>query len=78
MPHADLMDSASATAAAVAEALADQDLLAEGGDPGLGFLVTDNLERFHSVGTRFLGRTPEPVELVDLVAGVGPFTRVAG
>ncbi|RME22229.1 MAG: glutamate racemase, partial [Deltaproteobacteria bacterium] len=67
LPGARLVDSAHATAIATRAMLARHGLLrpAETGG-GQRFLVTDNLERFHRVGARFLGIDPAPTELVDL------------
>ncbi len=77
LPGVTLVDSATATARVVSQSLAAQGLLASGKAPTTRFLVTDNMERFHRVGTRFLGRPPEPVELIDLVLGEGPFSERA-
>lgn len=67
-PGVTLVDSAKATAAAVRECLESNGLLAgTGGDPGEDhFFVTDSSERFHEVGSRFLGRTLARLELVSL------------
>ena len=66
LPGVQLVDSATYTALAVAQTLKDKGLLRteEGGHSR--FLVTDNQTRFVTVGTRFLGHTPEPTELIDL------------
>ncbi len=77
LPGVTLVDSATATARVVSQALAAQGLLATGPATATRFLVTDNLARFHRVGTRFLGAVPEPVELIDLVLGDGPFSERA-
>ena len=66
-----LVDSAEATAAVVRGRLAERDLLAAGGRPADGegadqFFVTDSSERFHEVGSRFLGRRLASLEQVDL------------
>lgn len=66
-----LVDSAETTAAAVAAALEDGGLAAEGGtDSGkaIRFFATDSPERFARVGAIFLGRPIDAsdVELVDL------------
>lgn len=74
LPGVTLIDSAEATAVATAKALGEAGLLR--GDEGPGrrdFLVTDNLERFITVGRTFLGQPPEPAMLVDLDEAVGPF-----
>jgi glutamate racemase len=60
-----LIDSAATTAFAVEKRLRDDGLLASGA-PRHHFLATDAAERFARVGEIFLGRKPEPVELVDL------------
>ena len=67
-PGVTLVDSAEATAAAVRERLESDGLLAgAGGDAGEDhFFVTDSSERFHEVGSRFLGRTLARLELVSL------------
>ena len=77
LPGVTLIDSATATAATLRADLTERGLL---GGPGHGsprYLVTDNLDRFHQVGSRFLGHPPEPVELIDLVLGNGPFSEGA-
>ena len=72
LPGTHLVDSASATAAAVKQVLGDA--------PGCGsvrYLVTDHIERFVSVGTRFLGAQPDPVTWVDLGEPTAPFALAA-
>jgi glutamate racemase len=68
-PSVALVDSAEATAAAVTTLLAGAGLLgaaeAAAGD-GDHFFVTDSSERFHEVGSRFLGRRLGRLEQVDL------------
>jgi len=71
LPGVTLVDSATATARAVLEALG----------PGTGagsirYLVTDHIDRFLKVGTRFLGQSPEPVEWVDLGPPTSPFAEL--
>lgn len=71
LPGVTLVDSAAATAAAVRAAL---------GPPSPGtaerrFLVTDHVERFQTVGERFLRHRPDPVEWVDLPPARTPFDR---
>jgi glutamate racemase len=74
-----LVDSAEATAAALSARLAAEGLFAPGApagapppaagaDPGADdhFYVTDSSERFHEVGSRFLGRRLGRLEQVDL------------
>ena len=68
LPAARLVDSADATAQATAARLGELE-----GSGTTRFLVTDNLERFRTVGERFLGWAPTPVELVDLPDPTGPF-----
>jgi glutamate racemase len=67
-----LVDSAQTTAAAVAEALDDGGLAAEGGTADgqtIRFFATDSPERFARVGAIFLGHAIDEgdVELVDLL-----------
>ncbi len=70
-----LVDSAEATAGVVRARLEERGLLAT--DPAAApdragaagddhFFVTDSSERFHEVGSRFLGRRLERLELVDI------------
>lgn len=68
LPDVTLVDSAVATAASVRAELGPGS-----GTGELRFLVTDHLERFRRVGTRFLGLSPDPVEWVDLPAARTPF-----
>lgn len=71
LPGVTLVDSASATARAVAAHLG-------GGAPGRGsvrYLVTDHADRFRAVGAGFLGETPDPVDWVDLPAPAPPFAE---
>ena len=68
-PDVALVDSAETTAAAVAERLADEDLLApSGASADVTLLATDGPERFARVGARFLGMDlrSDAVSLVDL------------
>lgn len=73
-PSMTLVDSAATTAIATAETLREHHLLiAEAGDSERGrlqFWVTDGVERFVRVGTRFLGESLDEraVTLVDLAA----------
>ncbi len=69
LPGVALVSSAAATATTVAEALGTGSLPAN----RIRYLVTDNVERFHDVGSRFLGRPPNPVDWVDLGPAVAPF-----
>ena len=74
LPGVVLVDSAETTAEAVAGILAKQGLLQAPRAPApTRFLVTDNLERFVTVGHRFLGHAPDPVTLVDLPDPEGAF-----
>lgn len=66
LPGVTLVDSATATASAVAGLLAERGLLRSGGSGWQRYLVTDNLARFQSVGRHFLGREPAPAEVVDI------------
>ena len=70
-PGVQIVDSAATTAAAVRAELAQRSLLqavsaGTAGPPPLHFLATDGVERFASVGGRFLG-TPLGVDNVELV-----------
>ncbi len=68
LPGTTLVDSATATARAVRQALGDL--------PGTGsttFLVTDHVERFQRVGATFLEAVPEPVTWVDVGEPQPPF-----
>ena len=69
LPGTRLVDSATATAEAVAEALGPGGQ--RRGEPR--FLVTDHPERFREIGAHFLGWTPAPVEWVDLGPANAPF-----
>lgn len=62
-----LVDSAEATAAAVAALLEEKGLLEEGGTtPSHRVFVTDVPARFAEIAERFLGRAPEAVHQVDV------------
>jgi glutamate racemase len=68
-PGMTLVDSASTTAAEVAEILRQNDLGTHSDGPGkTRFLATDSASRFARVGTIFLQRPilPEDVEIIDL------------
>lgn len=74
LPGVNIVDSAEATARMTEAMLNAHGLLRDGTRPGVShYLVTDNLPRFLEVGQRFLGRPPEPAELVDLAEPIGPF-----
>jgi glutamate racemase len=78
LPGVAIVDSATATADAVAALLGAHGLVRSG--PGGGarrFLVTDHLERFAAVGARFLQEPPAPVELIDLDLDEGAAWRPA-
>lgn len=77
LPGVALIDSAEATAAATQATLREQGLLRAAGPGERRYLVTDNLERFLSVGRVFLGEEPQPAELVDLGEALGPFVSCA-
>lgn len=62
-----LIDSAIETAAEISTILAAQGLLNEAGNPVRHeFYVTDSPQKFLSVGERFLGRTIENIEKIQL------------
>lgn len=63
-----LVDSAQTTAKKVAEHLRTANALADGKNPSLAFLTTDDTEKFKAVGEPFLGFSlrNSHVELVDL------------
>jgi glutamate racemase len=65
-PGITLVDSAHTTAEAVAELLADGNLLHLGKADAPRYLLTDANNRFGEVGARFLGRSLGEIELVDL------------
>ncbi len=62
-----LVDSAEATAAVVRQRLEERGLLSVADRRGEDhFFVTDSSERFHEVGTRFLGRPLGRLELIAI------------
>ena len=63
-----LVDSAQTTAKKVAERLRTANALADGKNPSVAFLTTDDTEKFKAVGEPFLGFSlrESHVELVDL------------
>lgn len=65
-PSIELVDSATATAEAVASLLGRLGLAAPPGQASHRFFATDSPERFTEVGARFLGRPIESAEAVDL------------
>jgi glutamate racemase len=79
LPGVVLVDSARATALEVTDVLDLHGLHTQGSEPGqLQCLVTDNIERFVEVGTRFMGKAPEQVELVDLAEGDSAAWKMGG
>lgn len=71
LPDIALVDASHATATALAGLLDSTGLRRkDAAPPQRRYLVTDNLERFTTVGARFLGAPPTPAEVVDL--GPGP------
>jgi glutamate racemase len=59
-----VIDSAHVTAEQAAARLA---LRSDGKrEPAVRFYATDSVEKFRSLGTRFLGRAIDGVELIDL------------
>jgi glutamate racemase len=62
---AELIDSAKATAQAVARAL-PVSVGARGGEASFQCFATDSVEKFERLGSHFLGRAVGKVELVDL------------
>lgn len=66
LPDVTLVDSASATAAAVDALLSAEGALREANDPDHAVFVTDLPTSFTRVAERFLGRTLPPVEQVDV------------
>ncbi|MCB9745462.1 MAG: glutamate racemase [Alphaproteobacteria bacterium] len=73
LPGIRIVDSADATAAVTERVLAERGLLRVEGEGHAHYLVTDNLPRFITVGERFLGQAPHPIELVDLGPARPPF-----
>jgi glutamate racemase len=59
-----VIDSAHVTAEQVAARLALES--SAGRDPSVHFYATDSVAKFRALGTRFLGRGIESVELIDL------------
>jgi len=64
--HVRIVDSAESTAQVVAEKLAVDFSKAVTPASNLQFFATDSTEKFRRLGARFLGRTIERVQLVDL------------
>jgi len=65
-PGPALVDSAQATAEAVAQLLRTRGLSRSGGTAWHRTLCTDVPDRFHRMAERFLGRPLDSVEAVDL------------
>jgi glutamate racemase len=65
-----VIDSAQATARAVARILSENDKahtdLADVGEATCEFFATDSVQKFERLGSRFLGRSVGKVQLVDL------------
>jgi len=61
-----VIDSAQATAEAVAEALAARNLVRDDVHDRCEFFATDSVAKFARLGTRFLGSPVENVQLIDL------------
>lgn len=79
LPSLVLVDSARATALDLIDVMDLHSLHIQREEAGtLRCLVTDNIERFIDVGSRFLGHPPEHVELVDLDELDGAAWRVDG
>lgn len=67
LPDVQLVDASEATAAALSQLLDTHGLRRTDAEtPGRRYLVTDNLERFVTVGARFLGAPPTPARVVDI------------
>lgn len=65
-----LVDSAEATADALAERLADEGLASDGKPPGKAeYFVTDDALRFHVIANRFLGAPIDHLERISLDDG---------
>lgn len=62
-PQVHIVDSAEATAHAVAQQVKDQDSVKTG---RLRCFATDSVEKFRRLGGRFLGRPLDEVELIDI------------
>ena len=69
LPNINIINSATATANRLEQLLSDRKLhhpRPDRADISHRFLVTDNLQRFARVGSRFLPAAPDPIELVDI------------
>lgn len=77
-PDTVLVDSAEQTAATVARALADRELLRDRQEPGvLTCFVSDNPQRFREIGQRFLGHPIVDVTWVSMEEFLGAETGAA-
>lgn len=67
LPHIKLINPAEETANALAQTLAQYNLLNPSAHPTIHYLVTDSIQRFQKVGELFLGESLQntPVELID-------------
>jgi glutamate racemase len=77
LPGVTLIDSAEATARALAISLKNSALLTT--RAGIGdrrFIVTDNKDRFLKSGASFLGAPPEPAVVVDIGEQSGIFAEI--
>ena len=63
-PHVEIVDSAESTAAKVAEMLGKNPAPGQAGE--LRCYATDSVEKFRRLGSKFLGRPIENIELVDI------------
>ena len=76
LPQSRLIDSATAVAGALSQLLSAQGLENPGNTPTTRrFLVTDNVERFRTVGRRFLSSALDPIELVDVTEPTAEFAE---
>ena len=77
LPRVTLIDSAEATARALAIRLKNSALLTtQGGIGDRRFIVTDNKDRFLRNGASFLGAPPEPAVVVDIGEQSGIFAEI--
>jgi glutamate racemase len=65
-PTLRVIDSAEVTAEQVAQTFGLQAGLPQPGRPNTRFFATDSVAKFRGLGSRFLGRPIDAVELVDL------------
>jgi glutamate racemase len=64
--HADIIDSAKATATAVARSVAQRSPPSDARPAAFQCFATDSVEKFERLGSQFLGRPVGQVQLVDL------------